>query len=110
VRTSPERPLGLHDLAVRGSGQEKRLGPRDEAHRFSNRGRKKVGKKRRLGSELDQVRRIGRMTRVALLKTLGSLAAVRSAAKRFWRCPVCKKHLSALHEWFARDVKAETPA
>jgi len=81
---------------------------RDEAHRFSNRGRKKVGKKRRLGSELDQVPGIGPKTRVALLKTLGSLAAVRSASDEvILAVPgVSKKHLSALRQWFARDANA----
>jgi excinuclease ABC subunit C len=85
---------------------------RDEAHRFSNRGRKKVGKKRRLGSELDQVPGIGPKTRVALLKTLGSLAAVRSASDDvILAVPgVSKKHLGALREWFARDGKAESSA
>ena len=75
---------------------------RDEAHRFSNRGRKKLGKKRRLSSELDQVPGIGPKTRVALLKTLGSLAAVRSAAdEAILGVPgVTKKHLSALRKWF----------
>jgi len=83
---------------------------RDEAHRFSNRGRKKVGKKRRLGSELDQVPGIGPKTRIALLKTLGSLSAVRSASDEvILAVPgVSKKHLSALRTWFARDVGAET--
>jgi excinuclease ABC subunit C len=82
---------------------------RDEAHRFSNRGRKKVGKKRRLGSELDQVPGIGPKTRVALLKTLGSLAAVRAATDDvILAVPgVSKKHLSALRAWFARDVGTE---
>jgi len=81
---------------------------RDEAHRFSNRGRKKVGKKRRLGSELDQVPGIGPKTRVALLKTLGSLAAVRSASDEvILAVPgVSKKHLSALRQWFAKDASA----
>jgi len=81
---------------------------RDEAHRFSNRGRKKVGKKRRLGSELDQVPGIGPKTRVALLKTLGSLSAVRSASDEvILAVPgVSKKHLSALREWFAKDANA----
>jgi len=82
---------------------------RDEAHRFSNRGRKKVGKKRRLGSELDQVPGIGPKTRVALLKTLGSLSAVRSASDEvILAVPgVSKKHLSALREWFAKDTNAQ---
>src|SRR6188768_2649194 len=78
---------------------------RDEAHRFSNRGRKKVGKKRRLASELDQVPGIGPKTRVALLKTLGSLASVRSASDEvILAVPgVSKKHLGALRAWFARS-------
>jgi excinuclease ABC subunit C len=78
---------------------------RDEAHRFSNRGRKKVGKKRRLTSELDQIPGIGPKTRTALLKTLGSLAAVRGATdEAILAVPgVSKKHLSALRAWFVRN-------
>ncbi|HEY6078404.1 MAG TPA: excinuclease ABC subunit UvrC [Polyangiaceae bacterium] len=53
---------------------------RDEAHRFSNRGRTKVGKRRRFESELDRVVGIGPKTRTALLKTLGSVAALREAS------------------------------
>jgi len=81
---------------------------RDEAHRFSNRGRKKVGKKRRLGSELDQVPGIGPKTRVALLKTLGSLAALQLATdEAILAVPgVSKKHLSALRQWFGRDTSS----
>jgi excinuclease ABC subunit C len=82
---------------------------RDEAHRFSNRGRKKVGKKRRLASELDQVPGIGPKTRVALLKTLGSLSAVRSATdEAILAVPgVSQKHLRALREWFAPGASGE---
>jgi len=82
---------------------------RDEVHRFSNRGRKKVGKKRRLGSELDQVPGIGPKTRVALLKTLGSLTALQSASdEAILAVPgVSKKHLSALRQWFARDPSGD---
>ena len=85
---------------------------RDEAHRFSNRGRKKVGKKRRLASELDQVPGIGPKTRVTLLKTLGSVSALRTASdEAILAVPgVSKKHLSALRAWFARDVSAEPSA
>ena len=85
---------------------------RDEAHRFSNRGRKKVGKKRRLSSELDQVPGIGPKTRVALLKTLGSLAAVRSASDEvILGVPgVSKKHLTALRQWFERSASVEPQA
>jgi excinuclease ABC subunit C len=52
---------------------------RDEAHRFSNRGRKKVGKRRRFASRLDDVPGIGPKTRTALLTALGSIAGIRSA-------------------------------
>ncbi|HEY3667118.1 MAG TPA: excinuclease ABC subunit UvrC [Polyangiaceae bacterium] len=85
---------------------------RDEAHRFSNRGRKKVGKKRRLSSELDQIPGIGPKTRTALLKTLGSVSAVRGASdEAILAVPgVNKKHLQALHEWFAAKPSGEPPA
>ncbi|HEY1535438.1 MAG TPA: helix-hairpin-helix domain-containing protein, partial [Polyangiaceae bacterium] len=85
---------------------------RDEAHRFSNRGRKKVGKKRRLSSELDQVPGIGPKTRTALLKTLGSLSGVRSATdEAILGVPgVSKKHLRALREWFDSGPSGEPPA
>ena len=49
---------------------------RDEAHRVSNELRKKLGRRRRMKSGLDDVPGIGPKTRVALLKTLGSLKAV----------------------------------
>ncbi len=89
---------------------------RDEAHRFSNRGRKKIGKKRRLTSELDQIPGIGPKTRTALLKTLGSLSAVRSASDEvILGVPgVSKKHLSAIRKWFeqtaAGDASADVPS
>jgi excinuclease ABC subunit C len=84
---------------------------RDEAHRFSNRGRKKVGKKRRLTSQLDEIPGIGPKTRVALLKTLGSLAAVRTATdEAILAVPgVSKKHLSALRKWFESSTSSEPP-
>jgi excinuclease ABC subunit C len=53
---------------------------RDEAHRFSNRARERLGKARRLRSELDDIPGIGPVTRKALLTTLGSLQAVRNAS------------------------------
>lgn len=68
VRTSS--PLSLLLLA------------RDETHRASNVLRKKVGRKRRLRSELDAIPGIGPKTRSRLLRSLGSLAAVRSATER----------------------------
>lgn len=53
---------------------------RDEAHRFANRGRLRVGKRRRLSSELDSVPGIGPKTRTALLSALGSVQAIREAS------------------------------
>lgn len=53
---------------------------RDEAHRFANHHRKKIGKKRRFTSRLDAVPGIGPKTRTALLSTLGSIEAIRAAS------------------------------
>ncbi len=52
---------------------------RDEAHRFANVHRKKLGKKRRFASRLDDVKGIGPKIRKSLLSTLGSLDAVCAA-------------------------------
>jgi excinuclease ABC subunit C len=53
---------------------------RDEAHRFSNRGRKKAGKKRSFASELEALPGFGPKTRAALLKHFGSIAAIHAAS------------------------------
>ena len=52
---------------------------RDEAHRVSNRLREKVGKRRKIRSELEAVPGIGPKTRRRLLGTLGSMRAVQLA-------------------------------
>jgi excinuclease ABC subunit C len=54
---------------------------RDETHRASNSLRKKVGKRRRLQSELDAVPGVGPKTRSKLLRTLGSMRAVLAATE-----------------------------
>jgi len=76
---------------------------RDEAHRFSNRGRTKVGKRRRFESELDSIGGIGPKTRTSLLKTLGSVAALREASdEQILAVPgVTQRHLQALRAAFA---------
>jgi excinuclease ABC subunit C len=76
---------------------------RDEAHRFSNRGRTKVGKRRRFESELDTISGIGPKTRTALLKTLGSVAALREATdEAILAVPgVTRRHLQALRDGLA---------
>jgi excinuclease ABC subunit C len=81
---------------------------RDEAHRFSNRGRTKVGKRRRFESELDRISGIGPKTRTSLLKTLGSVAALREASdESILAVPgVTQRHLQALREAFAARAAA----
>ncbi|NNK43843.1 MAG: excinuclease ABC subunit UvrC [Myxococcales bacterium] len=54
---------------------------RDETHRASNALRKKVGRKRRLRSELDDVPGVGPKTRGKLLRNLGSLRDVLAASE-----------------------------
>jgi excinuclease ABC subunit C len=53
---------------------------RDEAHRFANRGREKLGMRRRLRSSLDEVTGIGPKTRKALLCAFGTVDGVRAAS------------------------------
>jgi excinuclease ABC subunit C len=52
---------------------------RDEAHRFSNRARMRLGKARRFRSPLDEVRGLGDQVKRALLRHVGNLAAIRAA-------------------------------
>ncbi len=52
---------------------------RDEAHRFSNRARLRLGKKRRFGSPLDDVKGLGDEAKKALLTHIGNFAAIRAA-------------------------------
>src|SRR5580698_4959700 len=52
---------------------------RDEAHRFSNRARLRLGKKKRFRSPLEDVRGLGEAARKALLKHVGNLAAIQAA-------------------------------
>jgi excinuclease ABC subunit C len=78
---------------------------RDEAHRFANRGRKRLGKRRRFASELDAVPGIGEKTRVVLLTTLGSVDKVRQASdETILAVPgVTRRQLQALRaHWAAK--------
>jgi excinuclease ABC subunit C len=85
---------------------------RDEAHRFSNRGRTKVGKRRRFESELDSIAGIGPKTRTSLLKTLGSVAALREASdEAILAVPgVTRRHLQALREALTPKVQQASTA
>lgn len=53
---------------------------RDEAHRFANRGRSKLGKTRRLESLLDSISGVGPKTKKALFAKYDSLLAMKSAS------------------------------
>ncbi len=54
---------------------------RDEAHRFANVQRERVGKKRRLSSRLEDIPGVGPKTRKVLLKELGTLERIRQAGE-----------------------------
>jgi excinuclease ABC subunit C len=73
---------------------------RDEAHRFANHGRKRVGHRRRMTSELEGIPGIGPKTRSLLLKSLGSVDKVREASDQvILALPgITKKQLKALRE------------
>lgn len=84
---------------------------RDEAHRFANRGRTQAGKKRRLGSQLDEIHGIGPRTRQALLRGLGTVDGVRNASdEAILALPgVTRRHLSALRTHFATQEPPDPP-
>jgi excinuclease ABC subunit C len=76
---------------------------RDEAHRFSNRGREKLGKARRLRSTLDDVPGIGPKTRKALLSAFPNLLGIRQATdEALLRVPgVTRRQVRALRDLWA---------
>jgi excinuclease ABC subunit C len=73
---------------------------RDEAHRFANHMRKKLGKSRRLRSEIDDIPGLGAEVKKALLREIGSMAALREATdERILAVSgVTKRHLTALRK------------
>ncbi len=73
---------------------------RDEAHRFANHARKRLGKARRLRSEIEDIPGLGSAVRTALLRELGSLEGVRRAtdAQILAVTGVTKRHLAALRK------------
>jgi excinuclease ABC subunit C len=79
---------------------------RDEAHRFSNAGRRRKGKRRRFESVLDRVKGIGPKTKKALLKELGTVEALRTAPDdRILAVPgVTRRHLDAVRRWLAEGT------
>jgi excinuclease ABC subunit C len=81
---------------------------RDEAHRFSNRARMRIGKKRRFRSPLDDVKGLGQSAKKALLEKVGNLAAIRAAddATLLAVPGVTTRHVKALRAAFPQDVGA----
>jgi excinuclease ABC subunit C len=77
---------------------------RDEAHRFSNRARLRIGKKRRFRSPLEDVKGLGEKVRKSLLKHVGHLAAIRAADdSTLLAVPgVTSRHLRVLRAAFPR--------
>jgi excinuclease ABC subunit C len=75
---------------------------RDEAHRFSNRARMRVGKKRRFHSPLDDVKGIGPKAKKALLQHVGNVAAIGAATdSALLAVPgITAKHVRALRQAF----------
>jgi excinuclease ABC subunit C len=76
---------------------------RDEAHRFSNRSRERLGKAHRFRSELDGIAGIGPATKKALLRHLGTVQAVKDATdEALLAVPgVTARHVKALRKLFA---------
>jgi len=83
---------------------------RDEAHRFSNKAREKLGKSRRLRSELDDIPGIGPATRKALLGALGSIDAIKNATdEQLLAIPgVNKRVVRALRERYPLPLAANS--
>lgn len=80
---------------------------RDEAHRFSNRARERIGKVRRFKSKLDDVAGIGPKTKVALLRALNTVEAVVTASdESLLRVEgVTRRHVAALRKAFPLPTK-----
>ena len=81
---------------------------RDEAHRFANHMRKKLGKARRLRSDIDDVPGLGAPVKKALLRELGSMVAIREATdeKILAVTGVTTRHLTALRKTIPAPEKA----
>lgn len=85
---------------------------RDEAHRFSNRGREKLGKRQRFRSKLDEVKGIGPASKKRLLRELGSLAAIRVATDVALLAVegILPRHVKALRVAFPSGASPNPPA
>ncbi len=83
---------------------------RDEAHRVSNELRKKLGKRRRLRSGLDDVPGVGKKTRTTLLRVLGSLRAISAASiDELMAAGASRKQAEAVKQHLAEPVPEAAP-
>lgn len=84
---------------------------RDEAHRFANHTRKKLGKARRIRSDIDDIQGLGAAVKKALLRELGSMKGVREAAdERILAVTgVTRRHLTALRRVIPSPPAPPTP-
>ncbi|MBV9946920.1 MAG: excinuclease ABC subunit UvrC [Myxococcales bacterium] len=82
---------------------------RDEAHRFSNRARMRLGKRRRMRSPLDDVKGLGDKAKKALRTHIGNLAAIRAApdAELLAVPGIAPRHVKALRAAFPPPPPAE---
>jgi excinuclease ABC subunit C len=84
---------------------------RDETHRASNVLRRKVGRKRRLRSELDAVPGVGPKTRGKLLRNLGSLREVMTASEEeLIEAGATRKQAEAIRRTLGTQVSAPPEA
>ena len=84
---------------------------RDEAPRFANHARKKLGKTRSFHSELDDIAGISKAVQKTLLTTLGSVAAIKRASDEelLGVQGITKRHVVALRKVFAGPEPAQAP-
>jgi excinuclease ABC subunit C len=101
------RPGRKNAVPVRGnSALSLLLLARDETHRASNSLRKKVGRKRRLRSELDGVPGVGPKTRGKLLRELGSLREVLAATEeQLIEAGATRRQAAAIKESLGSDAQ-----
>jgi excinuclease ABC subunit C len=84
---------------------------RDEAHRFSNYARMRLGKKRRMHSPLDDVKGLGGRAKKALQQHVGNVAAIRAAPdEALLAVPgITARHVKALRAAFPMTAERAAP-
>jgi excinuclease ABC subunit C len=84
---------------------------RDEAHRSSNEIRQRLGKRKNLRSGLEDIKGVGPKTRGMLLKTLGSLSAIKSASvDQLIEAGATKRQATAIKDAYKADPSEASSA